>query len=261
MLVIDLFRSLDRNDIVDAYLFKYGLSVSSIETLKHTIDENIQAVRREREMVARLVDIICEHDVDDSVSSCVLFVIPYKEAIWSERGKILFDAGMVYADEAKAKITDDSWTNDGDSRVDGYAFEFTAMSEVLGYRVADVCLERVNHLDITSEILNELTMFGYDEIRRSERIESEVGILVDRVADIDKRVVNGETVGIPHDEVFARLEKSHYDSLESEDERLYYVREREFKKSVSDIRDRFMRQIMVENKKLCEDYYKAEFLK
>lgn len=260
MLVKELFQSLNRDDIVDAYMFRYGLRADSIEASGHTLEENMRAVRRERRMVFDLVDRICQMDTSNEFSDDILFVIPYKDSYWEDRGKTVFDAHVVHKSEALSKIKSSDWVDDGDDRVEGYAFEFCPTEEIISYTVSEACLKKVNHLDITTEVLSELSFFGYETESRDSRVVDEMEEIGRRVDDMDARLACGEEAGIPAEQVFAELDKHFLDSCETDEEREHLLLEREFDDKVRDIEYRYAMRFVEINRKITEDFYKSEFL-
>ena len=260
MIVKELFEKLDKKDIVDAYMFRHGYCSESFKSKERTMLENIETQRKERMLVEEMIDNIRNHDIDASLSHMVLFVFPSVSIFWDERDEKGVDSHVVDSNDARAKIKDKNWQNKDDSRVEGYAYEFETRTDVLSYTVAKTSLERMDPLEITSEILNEMSFFGYEEASHDETVEKELATLNERVEEIKEREEKGEPIGIPHEDVFASLEKSIYDSFKTDEERKHYEIEKKYEKELEPIEHEYAMRMSKHYCEIIEDYYKAEFL-
>lgn len=259
MIVKELFQKLDKEAIIDAYMFRHGYCKQSFEANSRSLSENIAVMRNEREMVGKMIDTIVSHDTDAEFASRILFVLKTKSIFWDDKDNVIFESRFVETEEAKEKIKDESWKNEGDSAICGYGYDLCPWKEILGFTIAKTSLKELDPLEITSEILSEMSFFGYEEESHDETVSDEIDELNERIEEIQEREKAGEPIGISHEEVFAELEKKYCASL-TDEEMEYHRLEKEFDSKTERIRHNYSLRCANEQSKLLEDYYKAEFL-
>lgn len=259
MIVKELFQKLDKEAIIDAYMFRHGYCCQTFEAKGRSLSENIAVMRNEREMVGKMINTIVSHDVDAESASKILFVFQTKSIFWDEKDDVLYESHFVESEEVKEKIKDASWKNDGDSSVSGYGYDFCSWKEILGFTIAKTSLKEVDPFEITSEVLNEMSFFGYEEEAHDETVSNEIEILNERMEEIQEKEKAGEPIGVKHEDVFAELEKRYCDSL-SDEEKKYRCFEKEFEAKTEGIRHNYSKRRAQEYKEFIENYYKAEFL-
>lgn len=264
MTVQELFFNTDMDDIIDAYMFKHGICTTTLEASTHTLQENINAVRTERELVKNLILNIIKAKADEKDAEKILFCIPYYSADYDDKNKIEYSTFFVHKEEAIQKINLPDWANDDDMMVMHYAYDFSPLHEVVGMTIAECCLSgnlAVPVLEITTDILENLSFFGYEEEPRLQRLDEIFSELDESMKHYQEAVEQGKPAGTPAKVVFEQMRQDILNSCETEDERNHYIYTCEYHDKVHEIEYRYTETIIRQNNLLTEQYYKAEFLR
>lgn len=153
MTVQELFKSLDRQQLVKEYL-RY-------EDIDKDVSENID-INTKRDVVEKLLDQLISLDVEED-PNIIIFSSPILQS-----SKL--DSYIIHREDLLKE-----------ERVQSYAYEFSPMKEVLGYTVSEACRYALSEIKFACSILYEMTFFGYEVAEQQEESES-------FVADIDQQV-------------------------------------------------------------------------
>ena len=170
MIVQELFRSLDRKAFIDAYL---------------SYCNNPKSAKR-RSNISDLLDALD-----------LLKIIP-------DNSQIIFCEpclGEYQLDSVVIKKEDLLSTETSREAPEGYAYEFSSMSEILGYSVSKACIHAFGEYRVACAILYEMTFFGYDIEDQKATVTKEIGELNQTIEDIK----NGTAKLISSDGVFKKL--------------------------------------------------------
>lgn len=256
MTVQELFKKLDKKDIVDSYMFIYGYDAERAEAKMRTAEENIKAVRRERELVELLVDYIRLCKAKTNEEKNILFAIPEKETFYEDKDDPAYISTFyVPAERAIKMMSAPDWKDEDIYEVEHYAYDFVPTEEVVGYEVAKTALKYIEPLIITADILEELSFFGYDPDYRMQRIEEVKKELEASVEEIKKEEGSVTTA----DDLWAELYQAELDDCKTEDERQHIILEHEFQEKTEAIQRRYADQVMSESEQVMLQFFKEEF--
>lgn len=171
MTVQEFFKSLDRDELVSEYL--------------SYCNEPKSAKRKKR--VNTLLDTFNSMQIKPN-DSWIIFCEP-------SLGEQFIDSTVIKKEDLL-----DTEVETGDLP-EGYAYEFTSMSEILGYSVSKACIYAFGKLKVACAILYEMTFFGYDVESQKEKVEEESQNIQKAVEEVEKGIAKL----IPCDEVFKQL--------------------------------------------------------
>ena len=149
MTVQEFLKSIDRDELLESY-FDYC---------------NEKITKKSKEALNKFFDNILSKEVvkDDSQ---IIFSLPTLDSTY-------FDSFVVHRkDLTKTKI-------------DGYAYEFNKVTEVLGYSVSNACIYAYGKYKVACSILYEMTFFGYNIEEQEKTVNKEVEDLKKQVEEIN----------------------------------------------------------------------------
>lgn len=149
MTVQEFLKSIDREELIDSYL--------------NYCNEKI--TKKSKEALNKFFDNILSKEVVED-DSWIIFSLPTMNSTY-------FDSFVVHRkDLTKTKI-------------DGYAYEFNKVTEVLGYSVSNACIYAYGKYKVACSILYEMTFFGYDIEEQEKTVNKEVEDLKKQVEEIN----------------------------------------------------------------------------
>lgn len=138
MTVQEFLKSIDREELVDSYL--------------NYCNEKI--TKKSKEALNKFFDnILSKEAVEDD--SWIIFSLPTLDSTY-------FDSFAVHRKDLTK------------SKVDGYAYEFNKVTEVLGYSVSNACIYAYGRYKVACSILYEMTFFGYNIEEQEKTVNKEV---------------------------------------------------------------------------------------
>lgn len=149
MTVQEFLKSIDREELIDSYL-NYC---------------NERVTKKSREALNKFFDnILSKEAVEDD--SWIIFSLPTLDSTY-------FDSFVVSRkDVSKCKLN-------------GYAYEFNKVTEVLGYSVSNACIYAYGKYKVACSILYEMTFFGYDVEEQEKKVVEESEDLKKQVEEIN----------------------------------------------------------------------------
>lgn len=149
MTVQEFLKSIDREELIDSYL--------------NYCNEKI--TKKSKEALNKFFDNILSKEVvkDDSQ---IIFSLPTLDSTY-------FDSFVVHRKDLTK------------NKIDGYAYEFNKVTEVLGYSVSNACIYAYGKYKVACSILYEMTFFGYDIEEQEKTVNKEVADLKKQVEEIN----------------------------------------------------------------------------
>lgn len=170
MIVQELFRSLDKKAFINAYL-SYCDKPKSVKRRKNISD------------LLEALDLLKVTPDDSQIIFCEPLL-----------GEYQFDSVIIKKEDLLS-------TETGREAPEGYAYEFSNMSEILGYSVSKACIHAFGEYKVACAILYEMTFFGYDIEDQKATVTKELEDLNQTLEDIK----NGTAELISADDCFKKL--------------------------------------------------------
>lgn len=149
MTVQEFLKSIDREELVDSYL--------------NYCNERI--TKKSKEALNKFFDnILSKEAVEDD--SWIIFSLPTLDSTY-------FDSFVVHRKDLTK------------NKIDGYAYEFNKVTEVLGYSVSNACIYAYGKYKVACSILYEMTFFGYDIEEQEKKVVEESEDLKKQVEEIN----------------------------------------------------------------------------
>lgn len=185
----------------------------------------------------------------------VIFVLK-QLSTWFGEDSIEYKTFKCKKDEIEQVISNDfvMWNNDG-IRLEHYDYISNKSEDVISFECFfDDCDEKT----VLAVILDELSIFGWNERERNDRISQIDSILKGSYKSIKAQKDAGETIGIPAEEALSRIHEKIYQSAD-EEEKAKIREEREEKEQNKERDNLYLRIAMRINHKACislvEKYY------
>lgn len=158
MTVQEFLKSIDKDELVESYL-DYC---------------NEKITKKSKEALNKFFDNILSKEVvaDDSQ---VIFSMPTIDSTF-------FDSFIVPRREISKK------------KFNGYAYEFTEISEILGYSVSNACIYAYGKYKVACSILYEMTFFGYEVEEQEKAVNKEREELSKQIEEVESGTANLEDV-------------------------------------------------------------------
>ena len=265
MKVKELFARLDKDDILRAYRFIYGV-FEDYELAGYTIPELIKFDKNFDKKAGKLIDeIINVKETPSSDRDMVIFVIRVPSDNVEDPGEKNFESMIVFEKEFREKAGKDfqmlTTKDGGKAFLSSYCYDTETLETIGNYRIADQSIEECSAVVCAAEIFMNVRFFGFDDKTRQKNIKEELDIIQERLDNINK----GKEKCVPMDIAFAKMEKRHNDILivEDDDSRQYWKLknkfDREFKENVRDIEQRLLSKFFESKHQKQIDHIKAEW--
>lgn len=138
MTVQEFLKSIDREELVDSYL--------------NYCNEKI--TKKSKEVLNKFFDnILSKEAVEDD--SWIIFSLPTLDSTY-------FDSFVVPRKDLNK------------NKIDGYAYEFNKVTEILGYSVSNACIHAYGKYKVACSILYEMTFFGYNIEEQEKTVNKEM---------------------------------------------------------------------------------------
>ena len=149
MTVQEFLKSIDRDELLESY-FDYC---------------NEKITKKSKEALNKFFDNILSKEVvkDDSQ---IIFSLPTMNSTY-------FDSFVVHRKDLIK------------NNIDGYAYEFNKVTEVLGYSVSNACIYAYGKYKVACSILYEMTFFGYNIEEQEKTVNKEKEDLKKQVEEIN----------------------------------------------------------------------------
>lgn len=256
MTVQEVFRKLHREDIVSAYIYRYGIQDDSWEVSAKSLEEKLLLRKKEKASLRTFVNTLCECVPKAPEKPQTLCIVEYKDIDITNKAGRTLTSFTVYDEEIKKFLKE----NRQDTFPDTYGYDFSPIDTIAGIRIADTSINNLTPLAITTEILNEIAFFGIDEEQRLNRIQEITEELEAQRIEIEENKKSGKPPGIPAEVVFQQLREKYLHNCQTEEERQYAIYKHEFQDKVHEIEMRYAEQIIRENQQISKDFYCKEFL-
>jgi len=192
----DYFRELDRDKLIDTYLYLYPVNYDLLENGQ---DRSIRQIRTAiREDLASFIDRLINMKAVPAEEPCILFGYRCINDDFDD-----VDFTMIKAKELEGDL----------SAVSGYAFEFCKQEEIMSYLVSEAPLTQRYIYELAAYVMDEASFFGFEQ----EDLETELEKLDKSIKEIE----DGTAEYISYEELKADLDaESGLDpDEESEDEK------------------------------------------
>lgn len=183
MTVKELFKKADPTVIFYAYIMlepvydeykEYDVQTKAegLEELKNKLLDNIQLIVNSKDNI-------------NEVEPSTIFVMERKSTEYDRPFETYTEAFLVKDEEAYDKIDRDFtiWNDNGECRIEHYAFDFEPLQTIANYRIAK---ESVCHMGIEAccaAILNEISFWGLVESIRIAKIEELKEAIEEAISD------------------------------------------------------------------------------
>ncbi len=219
-----------------------------------SLEDQTLAYVKLKEHIADVCDVLKTCEIDMGNDPRTLFVMKRRSTVYGEsylgdlENWVLKDRDVLEALDKDFRI----WDDEGEMRIPHYGIDFVPVTTLAGYTVAS---ESVNHMGINiccATILRGLFMWGFTDEAREKRLE-------ELEADLDAGLKGYEEGRVyTHEEVMEKLENELF-ANSSEDEKEHRRLEKEYKKSVKEIENRYIEKVIQEDHQFFIDAVKYEF--
>jgi len=249
MKVKELFARLDKDDILSASRLIFGDNFADYEKACRPIPELVKKDKLYDRATEKLIDAIV--NVKENVPSdedMVIFVTQLASDDFDDKYKKNFHSMGLIENEFREKAGKDFqlWTHiDGKETISHYCYDCYPLEVIGNYRIADQSIAECSMEACAAVILDNITLYGYDEKTRLKNIEEERLIIEERLEEV-KNMKTHEVGSLdePEKEI---CNKAFVRRKANDDEERYNELKNRFDKDVEDIKYRWLSKVIESN--------------
>jgi len=176
----EYLRELDRDKLVDTYLYEYPLDFNQLENCQ---DRTVRELRNTvKERLLAFVDTLADLEPVPTENKSIFIAFRY---IRDDFDDVTFT--LINAKDLEGDL----------SKVQGYAIEFNKQAEVMSFYVSNAPLTQRYIYELAAHVIYEASFFGFEQ----EDLEEELDKLKNSVEEVE----NGSAELTPYEDVFADL--------------------------------------------------------
>ena len=231
-------------------------------TLLRPVFDDIESIPIEEQtgMYIRLKKHI--YDTCERIGNCqietgeahTVFVMNRTSLEYGQSYKSSIECRLIVDKDALEAVNKDFsiWDDEGEVRLNFYSLDFTSTPEIARYTVASKSIEHMGINTCCAAILYDLFTWGFtDEDREKKQKE-----IIESLAESERDIEEGWYYTA--EEVFEELKKELFSDC-SEDEKEHIIREDQYKESVKEIEERYVRKILEKDHKDFIDAVRTEY--
>ena len=187
MTVQELFKSIKKEDFIDAYLRNDNETINMFFNKELPIQDILMRINRFKEIVSDAYDRFCEVEIEKN-DEYIVFAIPRYD-------------GDTNADSFLCK-REELLHPESVERIEHYAYEFSPHTEILSYDVSEASkYEMCDDITLAISIFNEMTFCGITEERHQERVDE----ITQSLKEAEESIENGTAECRPIEDLFEEL--------------------------------------------------------